>query len=1112
MEKSRFGVRNVLALVLCLFLVLGTFTVASAEYGVLKFSERDNEDVKAVQARLSVLGYLDEDDVTGNYFNNTADAVSAFQQKAGLPINREEISVKMQEVLFGADAPVASSFTGYAELNYTDKGIDVAVMQQRLINLGYLNSTATGGYWKATKAAVAEFQAKNGFPVNGETITAAQLEWLYSASAKSKDESVIIAPTDPGISDEFIELCFNMNSDYVGRLQKRLIALGYLKEYSLNYYGSTTMDAVALFQQKAGLKVDGSIATVAMQQLLFSDEAPIIPGGSATNPSTTTPAPSTTTPAPVGDYSNYANARRDVVLKRGTQDEQVYYLTTRLVQLGYLPAGYITNSVDGKVYDAITSFQQTNGLTADGIAGRNTLTKLYGDSALPKGSTPPSKDYTDYSKASRSILIKLGTTDEEVMYLTTRLIELGYLSGSATQYASDTVINAVKTFQTKNGLAADGMAGSNTLNKLYSSSAVPAGSSPSPAPVTDYHDYTKARKDILFKLGVTDNEVMYLTTRLIDLGYLSGSAINTVNDTVVNAIRTFQSKNGLTADGMAGSLTLGRLYSTAAIPNGTSPTTPPPAKDYSDYSKARQDILFKLGVTDEEVMYLTTRLINLGYLSGSAVTNVNGTVESAIRNFQTKNGLTSDGLAGSKTLAKLYSASAIANTTTPTDTPTAAPTSGPDYSDYTKASRDLLIKYGVTDEQVMYLTTRLISLGYLTGTATNTVDTTVENAIRDFQTKNGLTTDGMAGFNTLTKLYSSSAIPASAAPVKDYSDYTKAETDLLLKYGVTDEEVMYLTTRLISLGYLTGSATDTVDNSVENAIKEFQAANELTSDGVAGSKTLTKLYSSSAKSKGKSSDVTPDLTKTLKEGDVGDQVQLLYERIIELAYSTDSAKSVFDSSLTSAVKWFQNSNSLTADGVAGPKTLAKLYSDSAISALESMIGKPGEELNPVDGELRYPKINMVVNVNFFSAEGDKYFNRETGIFADGKTATVTDVETGISYYVRRKGGYSHCDVEPLTAFDTYRMSVIYGGTWSWERHAVLVTLSNGQTLAGSANGMPHGESDISNNNMDGHTCIHFLGSKTHGSDQVDSNHQAAVSVAAGASIGVVQARINSQSK
>jgi len=110
---------------------------------------------------------------------------------------------------------------------------------------------------------------------------------------------------------------------------------------------------------------------------------------------------------------------------------------------------------------------------------------------------------------------------------------------------------------------------------------------------------------------------------------------------------------------------------------------------------------------------------------------------------------------------------------------------------------------------------------------------------------------------------------------------------------------------------------------------------------------------------------------------------------------------------------------------------------------------------------------------------------------------VTDVRTGISFKVQRRGGSKHADVQPLTAADTAKMKQLYG-QWSWGRRAILVTV-NGRTMAASMNGMPHGAGAITGNNFPGHFCIHFLGSRTHGTNSLDPDHQYMVRVAAGIS-------------
>ncbi|MBR1560361.1 MAG: hypothetical protein IJ646_09010 [Clostridia bacterium] len=121
------------------------------------------------------------------------------------------------------------------------------------------------------------------------------------------------------------------------------------------------------------------------------------------------------------------------------------------------------------------------------------------------------------------------------------------------------------------------------------------------------------------------------------------------------------------------------------------------------------------------------------------------------------------------------------------------------------------------------------------------------------------------------------------------------------------------------------------------------------------------------------------------------------------------------------------------------------------------------------------------------------------IFSKGTTATITDVETGLSWREQRRGGSSHADVQPVSAEDTATLKKVYGGKWSWDRRAIIVTI-DGVHYAASMNGMPHGSGAISSNNFDGHHCIHFLNSRTHGTDRVCPLHQAAIQKAAKAKI------------
>lgn len=110
------------------------------------------------------------------------------------------------------------------------------------------------------------------------------------------------------------------------------------------------------------------------------------------------------------------------------------------------------------------------------------------------------------------------------------------------------------------------------------------------------------------------------------------------------------------------------------------------------------------------------------------------------------------------------------------------------------------------------------------------------------------------------------------------------------------------------------------------------------------------------------------------------------------------------------------------------------------------------------------------------------------LFPKYAKATIIDLDTGLEFGVQRRGGTYHADVQPLTAEDTAIMKKIYNDEWSWKRKAIILQTDNGARIAASMNGMPHGRGAIKDNNFNGHFCIHFLDSKTHGSRKIDLAH------------------------
>lgn len=122
-----------------------------------------------------------------------------------------------------------------------------------------------------------------------------------------------------------------------------------------------------------------------------------------------------------------------------------------------------------------------------------------------------------------------------------------------------------------------------------------------------------------------------------------------------------------------------------------------------------------------------------------------------------------------------------------------------------------------------------------------------------------------------------------------------------------------------------------------------------------------------------------------------------------------------------------------------------------------------------------------------------WFNGMDTIFTKYVVVKVIDIYSKQEYYVKRMGGYNHADVQVIDSKNLKIFKEVYGGTWSWTRRPVWVEI-DGKYYAGSTNGMPHGF-DILDIGENGHTCIHFLLSKTHGSKKVDPDHQNCVAYA-----------------
>lgn len=109
----------------------------------------------------------------------------------------------------------------------------------------------------------------------------------------------------------------------------------------------------------------------------------------------------------------------------------------------------------------------------------------------------------------------------------------------------------------------------------------------------------------------------------------------------------------------------------------------------------------------------------------------------------------------------------------------------------------------------------------------------------------------------------------------------------------------------------------------------------------------------------------------------------------------------------------------------------------------------------------------------------------------GSYGYIYDIKSGQTIKIKRMGGHNHMDIEPATTTDTAKLLKASGGKWSWNSRSVIL-YTGGKYIAAAINTMPHGDQTITSNGYNGQFCLHLVGSKTHGSNSVNENHQSAI--------------------
>lgn len=712
--------------------------------------------------------------------------------------------------------------TGLAEiLKRNSSGEEVERLQQALTMTGHYTGAIDGRFGQGTERAVRAFQNSMGLVADGKAGAATQYQLLLLTGIKVSDIATAedaaggsssgsgsgsTSASSKGLfGGNYAKLVFGASSSRVRILQKALMALGFDVPKADGVFGSDTYAAVKEFQKTVGLEADGKAGEKTLKKLesFFDEDGNVISGPIVTDP-----------PAAEDENLEYGVPKR--ILRPGMSGLDVKYTQDRLKELDYY-----TGASDGQYGSgteaAVRAFQQNNGLTVDGKVGAKTSQVLFSSGALGSEEALPDTPTDDRT-------LREGMEGDDVLAVQIRLTALGYYAGKLDGVYGSGTITAMKAFQGRNKLTVDGICGPNTLMVLYSSAAIDAGSTVQPEP----DPIPSGKPTSILRPGDEGDEVKSVQARLQALGYYAGSIDGVYGKGTTEAVRFFQARNSLTVDGKVGPNTADKLYSASAIPaySGDSEATPTPTPTPEVQVTPSRTLRF--GDEGDDVVLLQVRLMALGYLSGKADGVFGSATGAAVAAFQLRNGLSADGIAGSKTYKKLYSDDAIPAQGTTVTTPPA-----------TQLYPERNLYNGCSGDDVKDVQQRLKDLGYLDDVVDGKYGPNTELAMRSFQIKNGLTANGMGTEATYKVLFSVDAIPANGISA---GGDTGSETYTNLQLGSTGNAVIRLQQMLSTLKYSV-NINGYYDETTYAAVIAFQKRNGLTADGIAGVLTQTKLYS-----------------------------------------------------------------------------------------------------------------------------------------------------------------------------------------------------------------------------------------------------------------------------
>ena len=148
---------------------------------------------------------------------------------------------------------------------------------------------------------------------------------------------------------------------------------------------------------------------------------------------------------------------------------------------------------------------------------------------------------------------------------------------------------------------------------------------------------------------------------------------------------------------------------------------------------------------------------------------------------------------------------------------------------------------------------------------------------------------------------------------------------------------------------------------------------------------------------------TSEAARTLKKGSTGADVKKLQQALIDLGYLSDTADGTFGAKTQDAVTLFQAVNDLDADGLAGAKTQALLFSGTALSADQApptdflMLVNRSHKLSKTDVPTDLVEIASVLSADIVKVKYTGTKANRTAVEALGKMLSAA-ISEGVSNF------------------------------------------------------------------------------------------------------------------